>query len=758
MIKRETLLFETGRSMVEILGVLAIIGVLTLGGIWGYRNAIDKSNANTIIDGVNKRALVASHQLSGLEMAEPDMKEFHPDTEVDSISGWEADTFILSDSPDHFAVEVYNVAKGVCNHIIQMHWKEPVSILVNDEIDVDTCPDEEATMTFVFDKVLGSSPYNKCEVDADCQQAFGQDYLCNQGTMTCYRRNDRAGIKDKDGKEYDCDSNIGVKTINKDACLKNCPNRTYAYGYCMPSCREGEFWLRDQQSRADQPPIKCVSCDARTGWDTGSIRAEMCEMCPNRYYFVPAFDGQHRCSLKDCGEGYYTCYNGCCSCHDLDAQNIKTWYNPDGGSYAWNAKAACAACNDEQYGGREVVGGWCRLKTCPPGTFRNGHSCISCTHGSSFRIGWTGSWNTSAQAKNTINDCLSCRDANGNRQRVVEGEYCIRGTKCGNGSDASETGICSDCEDGEFSAGGKCVSCDDDNWYLVTAEECNKCKGKREMHGIDDATHYRTACVRKRGSDEFYSNLGTKSCDIDKIAWVYSNNADCRVCGDKRVIVGEAYCTLPCPSGEFMRNDGVCIPCGASTSYAMGSINGVSIGCSAACPGQRFRNNNNSGMCAKCEAGSYSVGTNATACRICPTDLSDLEKGACIACNGTWTGSRCEGTCGPGNYYTDDNVCTACPADLSIFTGRANEFHCTTCGGTWDTVNFKCIQCPELNAENLSKLDNGACKACGGGWDVSAQECLYCPVNTASLTTPGACYACGKNWTNHGNGTGTCSD
>ena len=39
---------EQGRSMVETLGVLAIIGVLAIGGIMGYKWAMDKYVANQI--------------------------------------------------------------------------------------------------------------------------------------------------------------------------------------------------------------------------------------------------------------------------------------------------------------------------------------------------------------------------------------------------------------------------------------------------------------------------------------------------------------------------------------------------------------------------------------------------------------------------------------------------------------------------------------------------------------------------------------
>ena len=43
MIKKKN---ESGRSMVEMLGVLAIIGVLSIGGIAGYTMSMDRHRAN----------------------------------------------------------------------------------------------------------------------------------------------------------------------------------------------------------------------------------------------------------------------------------------------------------------------------------------------------------------------------------------------------------------------------------------------------------------------------------------------------------------------------------------------------------------------------------------------------------------------------------------------------------------------------------------------------------------------------------------
>ena len=48
---------ESGRSMVEMLGVLAIIGVLSIGGIAGYTMAMNKYQANEIVNTIVQAAV-----------------------------------------------------------------------------------------------------------------------------------------------------------------------------------------------------------------------------------------------------------------------------------------------------------------------------------------------------------------------------------------------------------------------------------------------------------------------------------------------------------------------------------------------------------------------------------------------------------------------------------------------------------------------------------------------------------------------------
>ena len=56
---------ENGRSMIEMLGVLAIIGVLSVGGIYGYTVAMRKYKANEIAQTMSMLATIAHSANAG---------------------------------------------------------------------------------------------------------------------------------------------------------------------------------------------------------------------------------------------------------------------------------------------------------------------------------------------------------------------------------------------------------------------------------------------------------------------------------------------------------------------------------------------------------------------------------------------------------------------------------------------------------------------------------------------------------------------
>lgn len=73
---------QLGRSMVEMLGVLAIIGVLSVTAIAGYRYAMEKYAANTLINELN---LFAQDAISG--HVDTDF-QFSIENQLKTASGW----------------------------------------------------------------------------------------------------------------------------------------------------------------------------------------------------------------------------------------------------------------------------------------------------------------------------------------------------------------------------------------------------------------------------------------------------------------------------------------------------------------------------------------------------------------------------------------------------------------------------------------------------------------------------------------------
>ena len=55
---------EIGRSMVEMLGVLAVIGILSVAGIAAYSIAMNKHHANELLNEASKRATLVAMQMT----------------------------------------------------------------------------------------------------------------------------------------------------------------------------------------------------------------------------------------------------------------------------------------------------------------------------------------------------------------------------------------------------------------------------------------------------------------------------------------------------------------------------------------------------------------------------------------------------------------------------------------------------------------------------------------------------------------------
>ena len=123
---------ESGRSMVEMLGVLAIMGVLAIGGIAGYRYAMIKHRVNDLYQELNRRAVMyqayivsgATGNLSNSELGSKTVLDGFP------VSGYyDSDAGLLkmtvSDIPYDICVEMIRNVPGKWQNGISVGGQKP---------------------------------------------------------------------------------------------------------------------------------------------------------------------------------------------------------------------------------------------------------------------------------------------------------------------------------------------------------------------------------------------------------------------------------------------------------------------------------------------------------------------------------------------------------------------------------------------------------------------------------------------------------
>lgn len=137
--KKNAKINEIGRSMVEMLGVLAIIGVLTVGGIAGYSQAMAKHKLNRSIEQIfsiitNVRLYYATKGgYSGLNNSEAiklsiipaDMLPKGDKTEADgirSVFGEPVNVKAVEGNEGHFSIEFQNIGGVTCISLMSSDW------------------------------------------------------------------------------------------------------------------------------------------------------------------------------------------------------------------------------------------------------------------------------------------------------------------------------------------------------------------------------------------------------------------------------------------------------------------------------------------------------------------------------------------------------------------------------------------------------------------------------------------------------------
>ena len=267
---------EAGHTMLELIAALAVMGVLSIGSLWGYQQAVIRNRSNIIMEAVSKRAIVASN--SKTTSGAIDLSEF-ADDQFDTSYNVE-----YTDNGDgFFYITLHDLTDGVVDYIRTIQWPEPYNILVKNHGDAG-----EGVAIEAFDITQGgdsndvSFVYHE-RLDSSVQRGYPTESVCN-GTGGVWT-----------GKRCDCRgaymTSVGCVVVQEG---EEHPASSLCYGdgdcpNCAHVCRNGKCVVNpncDGMYHCDGNRV--VRCQPFTGYRSGST-------CPESHIVEKTCDSSEVC-------------------------------------------------------------------------------------------------------------------------------------------------------------------------------------------------------------------------------------------------------------------------------------------------------------------------------------------------------------------------------------------------------------------------------------------------------------------------------
>ncbi len=630
---RHPLLSETGRSMIEMLGVLAIIGVLSIAAVAGYRFALLKFRANEVINELNMRAINVSAQMLNTGTVY-EKNELIEDGFGDTLTvGFPVETAISDRNTDYFEILVSDIPADLCRQILR-DYENPIMIFVNNvryNADTTICDDETQNalndMGFIYKNDLGT--HEACsekgyfdEEDFQCHcsgntylDIYTNDCLCPAGHVwsagegTCIESICPEGqfetlkngcVPCSDDKTY----TIATDERHKQLCEASTCGRIVVGNLCRHSsyiCEPGKQFNNPWRDA-------CYNCETEAlggvyiGSDAGS--QALCLQCPNHHITANVYctvnnycKNQGMFQGVDGGSGYASCY----SCNTISAVQIGT-HSDD--------IAACNACQTaDGHQLRKAIDGWCYKIICDSGEFKG-------TDGRCYKC--------SIQQQIEVSDESGCTDPACGRQEIIQSDktYCRLNCPIG-------THVLLD--------DGSCYACEERTYFKATAEQCDGCTvHKRSLLHSDDGGKTGT-CARNdicvKGEKFMYRYNGyCYSCGDghptgnQPLAHEY-----CEAIGGHIIFDGDYYCVCNavCPSGQqFINAKGGCRDCSLTDKQKIGTFDIDRQQCLACTTQPRFWAGSYCYRCNSPETPGVTTSEEEDSCNSCAE--REVKDGKCI--------------------------------------------------------------------------------------------------------------------------------
>ena len=166
---------ESGRSLTEMMGTLAIMGMLALAGIWMYNTAMNNLRAGTLINEAQKRAVVVAGQIGFQGRTDPSLGEFSDNT---FAGGTFSTNVFVEGLYQQFGIQVSGVSKRICQNILNTIGDGTVirrlSHLSNPTEAMTACSEDD-TFLLIYNNDMSSGGNDASYCDSSvCQTACGQ--------------------------------------------------------------------------------------------------------------------------------------------------------------------------------------------------------------------------------------------------------------------------------------------------------------------------------------------------------------------------------------------------------------------------------------------------------------------------------------------------------------------------------------------------------------------------------------------------------
>ncbi len=715
---------QTGRSMIEMLGVLVIIAVLSIAALFGFTYAMNKHRANETIHDVMLRAsnvpMIDEYyqtRATGYAFKFPDLSN------EQSTMGYTLNTVKTTEFDYVYKVEAPAIPRRVCNMILRL---EPTDI---DEIRIgenkvaykrgawnlcDAYADsasDTTEMTFYFEK--------KCETDMDCNSC----QECYQGYCNANYERPGCGI---DCPEAPACGECEIKIYDENGCHISCQETS-----CCPApeCGPDDVFNEDDCTCVSQkcPDLSCGPCET-PNYETCKCDSVFCGPCEENYVEVGTDEcGCSICQSKDCPD-----VGPNPGCSELIEDTVSL---PGELCYTWGptqltTKQTGSCCDEgsmdccpltEDCSCTPEAG--CVECLCPePGESPCEGAVLveydySCSDG---RVKKCQKWDYEGCSCTDNNDCGSC-------------SQCVNGVCGPDETTTAKTGECCDVTIGCCPWKGECstecvpLSCDDvvdavpsgeEACYEQVApgtelcgevcsagykkKECTPCDGESRQIGLDEC-----GCPICEPCAEEEFSCGSECC--------VAANQFC--CGESCCSVGHACCDgVCCGEDQTCGNNGTC--------------------CSPAAP------------CGECEVEA----TDANGCPICEPDPN------CCACPEPGESPCVDAVLEDYDYSCESGEILPCQR------WNVDECSCTTdedCGACYECIGEACVYqegglvcgeaccdtsthsccgetCCPLGQECCGETCCGVGKTCNNGSCEPKEN--PCPTNTAPVR-PGAANA-----------------